>query len=40
MWRPQQEGIEELIILFKNSKSIDNSVHQQIYNVKKINLII
>lgn len=33
MWRPQKEGIEELISLFKNSKSIDNTVHQQIYNV-------
>ena len=34
MWTPQKEGVEELINLFKNSKSIDNSVHQHIYNVE------
>ncbi len=34
MWTPQKEGVEELINLFKSSKSIDNSVHQHIYNVK------
>ena len=33
MWKPQKEGMDELIGLFKSSKSIDNSVHQEIYNV-------
>jgi len=33
MWKPQKEGMDELIGLFKSSKSINNSVHQEIYNV-------
>ena len=33
MWKPNDKGIEELILLFSNSKGIDNSKHKEVYQV-------
>jgi hypothetical protein len=35
MWKPNDKGIEELILLFSNSKGIDNRKHQEVYQVIK-----
>ena len=34
MWKPNEKGVEELIILFTNSLGIDNSKHKEVYNVR------
>ena len=33
MWKPNDKGIEELLILFKNSKGSDNTKHKEVYQV-------
>ena len=34
MWKPNETGIKELIMLFLNSKGSDNTKHKEVYNVK------
>jgi hypothetical protein len=38
MWKPNEEGLDELVKLFKEFKSQDNKIQVEIYHV--IHLII
>jgi hypothetical protein len=40
MWKPNEEGLNELLNLFSNSKSQDNKKQSEIYNVSLKKIII
>jgi hypothetical protein len=34
MWKPNEDGLKELLNLFSNTKSQDNKKQSEIYNVR------